>query len=90
VSLAVVAATALLLGSVLTAPSMGWIHAEGPAVWLLRLLTFTQLLLGAAWTLRVPARWHLLGRWSRALVPPALLIGLAVTVVLISWALPSS
>ena len=89
-SLVVGAATALLLGSVLTAPSMGWIPAECPAVWLLRLLTFAQLLLGAAWTLRVPARWHLLGRRSRALVPPALLIGLAVTVVLTSWALPSS
>src|SRR5699024_8382552 len=35
VSLAVVAATVLLLGSVLTAPSMRWIHAEGPAVWML-------------------------------------------------------
>jgi|GEM_PF-5917819 len=90
VSLAVVAATVLLLGSVLTAPSMRWIHAEGPAVWMLRLLTLAQLLLGAAWTLRAAARRHRLGRWSRALVPPALLIGLAVSVVLISWALPSS
>src|SRR5690625_6073703 len=90
VSLAGVAATVLLLGSVLTAPSMRWIHAEGPAVWMLRLLTLAQLLLGAAWTLRAAARRHRLGRWSCALVPPALLIGLAVSVVLISWALPSS
>ena len=70
--MAVVAATVLLLGSVLTAPSMRWIHAEGPAVWMLRLLTLAQLLLGAAWTLRAAARRHRLGRWSCALVPPAL------------------
>src|SRR5699024_12378729 len=69
---------------------MRWIHAEGPAVWMLRLLTLAQLLLGAAWTLRAAARRHRLGSWSRALVPPALLIGLAVSVGLIGWGLPSS
>lgn len=88
VSMALVIGTVALPLSLLTASTMGWIRAEGPAVWTLRLLTVVQLLLGAAWTLRAVARWQRLGRWRRMLVPPALLLGLAVSIVLISWAVP--
>lgn len=87
-SLALVGATVLLPLSVLTAPTVGWIRAEGPAIWGLRVLTLIQLLLGAAWTLRAVSRWQRLGPWQRALVPPALALGAAMSVVLVSWALP--
>lgn len=88
-SVLLVVATGWLLLSVLTAPTMGWIRAEGPAVWMLRLLTLAHLLLGAAWTVRALSSWGQLGRWRRVLVPPALLVGLAVSIVLVSWAVPS-
>lgn len=89
VGLAVVAGTALLPVTLLTGQSLGWIRAEGPGIWGLRLLTLIQLMLGAAWTLQAAARWGDLPRWRRALVLPALALGTAVSVVLIGWALPS-
>lgn len=89
VSLVLVGATAMLPLSVLTAQSVGWVRAEGPAIWGLRLLTLAQLLLGAGWALRAVARWDRLGLRRRALVPLALVLGTAMTVVLVSWALPA-
>lgn len=87
-SLALVAATAALPLSVLTAPSVGWIRADGPAIWGLRLLTLVQVMVGVAWVLQAASRWQRLAHRRRMLVPLALVLGGAMTAVLISWALP--
>jgi len=89
-ALALVVATPLLTVSPLLANSAEWLDAGGPAVWALRVGTAAVLVLGVWWLVQAVRRWNQLGPVRRVAVVPAALIGLAMSVVLVTWALPAA
>lgn len=90
VSWVTVLGTGWLLLSSLTANTATWIAADGFAVWALRVLTLVQLGVGGTWFALMLRRFAGLSRWRRVLVWPAAVTGIAMSTVLLTWALPHS
>lgn len=75
--------------SPLLANSSAWLDAGGPLVWTLRLVTAGVLALGVVWLVQAVRRWRALARARQVAAVPAVLIGLATSIVLVTWALPA-
>ncbi len=87
-ALALAVATPLYALSPLLTGSTDWLAANGTAVWVLRAATAVVLVLGAVWLVRAATRWRRLTTARRAAAVPAALVGLAMSGVLVTWALP--
>lgn len=88
-AVALTVVTPLYVLSPLLTGSTDWLPADGAAVWGLRVTTAAVLVLGAYWLVRAVARWRRLTTTTRRVaVVPAALVGLAMSGVLVTWALP--
>lgn len=83
----IVATPAMVLIPFLTG-STDWLPAAGAGVWTLRALTGVYLLVGLAWLVQAVRRRHHLSRWRCLALIPAVVTGLATTLVLASWVIP--
>ena len=88
-TLLLVVGTPSLTMSPLLANSSAWLDAGGPLVWTLRLVTAGVLALGVVWLVQAVRRWRALARARQVAAVPAVLIGLATSIVLVTWALPA-
>ncbi|HIY67037.1 MAG TPA: beta-lactamase family protein [Candidatus Agrococcus pullicola] len=90
VSLALIGSTLAFIAAPMTADAAAHLDGNGLVVWLLRTGTAVQLALGALWFVMMILRWPKLRPLRRALVVPTAVIGIAMSIVLASWALPGT